>query len=167
MSSERIQIETVSAATDDVRALIDELDRTLSADYPPEQRHGLALDAIFQPHIRFFLARLDGEAVGCGGAALFADFAEVKRMFVRDAARGRGVAQALLGRIELEARGAGLAMLRLETGDRQEAAMRLYARAGFRRCPPFGDYAAMAPEAIGTSVFFEKLIPGPDTGGRS
>ena len=32
--------------------------------------------------------------------ALFADFAEVKRMYVRDAARGRGVAQALLARID-------------------------------------------------------------------
>ena len=87
-------IEQVSGATDEVRALIAELDETLSAEYPPEQRHGLALDAIFQPHLRFFLARLDGEAVGCGGVALFADFAEVKRMYVRDPARGKGVAPA-------------------------------------------------------------------------
>ena len=55
-----ILIETAPVATDEVRALIDELDRTLSAEYPPEQRHGLALAAIFQPHIRiFFLARLE------------------------------------------------------------------------------------------------------------
>src|SRR5277367_5211261 len=99
--------------TDAVRTLISELDATLSAEYPPEQRHGLALDAIFQPHVRFFVARLDGEAVGCGGVALFPDFAEVKRMYVRDVARGRGVAQALLARIESEARSAGLAVVRL------------------------------------------------------
>jgi hypothetical protein len=37
----------------------------------------LDIDAIFQPHIRFFLARLGGEAVGCGGVAFFRDFAEV------------------------------------------------------------------------------------------
>src|SRR5271165_6307535 len=110
-NNDGLRIEVAPTATEEVRSLIGELETILSAEYPPEQRHGLALDAIFQPHIRFFLARLDGEAVGCGGAALFADFAEVKRMFVRDAARGRGVAQALLGRIELEARGAGLAML--------------------------------------------------------
>ena len=155
---EQIMIAPVTAATDEVRVLIDELDRTLSAEYPPEQRHGLALDAIFQPHVRFFLARLDGRAVGCGGVALFADFAEVKRMYVRDTARGTGVAQALLARIEMEARTAGLAVVRLETGDRQEAAMRLYARAGFHRCPAFGAYAAMPSAAIGTSVFFEKRI---------
>jgi len=158
MRDESIHIELAPVATDEVRSLVAELDRTLSAGYPPEQRHGLALDAIFQPHIRFFVARLDGEAVGCGGVALFAEFAEVKRMYVWDAARGRGIAQALLARIEAEARAAGLAVLRLETGDQQEAAMRLYTRAGFVRCPAFGDYAAMAPEAIVTSVFFEKAL---------
>jgi putative acetyltransferase len=155
-----ILIEAMPVATEDVRALIGELDRTLSAEYAPEQRHALALDAIFQPHIRFFLAPLDGAAVGCGGVALFSDFAEVKRMYVRDAARGRGVAQAMLTRIEIAARDAGLPVLRLETGDRQFAAIRLYERAGFRRCPPFGSYAEMAPATIATSVFFEKALVG-------
>src|ERR1700726_3123274 len=121
-----VDIELVATATRELRELIGELDQVLAAEYPPEQRHGLALDAIFQPHIRFFVARLNGAAVGCGGVALFADFAEVKRMYVRDAVRGRGVAQALLARIEAETRQAGQDVLRLETGDNQVAAMRLY-----------------------------------------
>lgn len=157
-NGEAVLIEPVQSPTDEVRALIGELNQTLSAEYPPEQRHGLPLDAIFQPHIRFFLARLDGEAVGCGGVALFDDFAEVKRMYVRDAARGRGVAQALLARIEVETRAAGLANLRLETGDQQQAAMRLYTRAGFQICAAFGAYAAMPSEAVAASVFFEKRL---------
>jgi putative acetyltransferase len=74
-----ITVELASAATDEVRILVGELEQVLAAEYPPEQRHGL-LDAIFQPHIRFFVARLDGAAMGCGGVAFFADFAEVKRM---------------------------------------------------------------------------------------
>ena len=145
-------------ATEDVRMLVGELEATLAAGYLPEQRHGLALDAIFQPQIRFFVARLDGAAVGCGGVALFDDFAEVKRMYVRELARGQGVAQAVLARIEDEVRGAGLVVLRLETGDRQLAAMRMYERAGFARCAAFGDYAAMRRAAIVTSVFFEKRV---------
>jgi putative acetyltransferase len=159
--NDRVRIEAAPTATEEVRSLVGELETVLSAEYPPEQRHGLALDAIFQPHIRFFLARLRGRAVGCGGVALFSDFAEVKRMYVRDAARGRGVAQAILARIEQEAGGAGLSFLRLETGDRQVAAMRFYARAGFRRCPAFGPYARMAPHAIATSVFLEKQVALP------
>jgi predicted GNAT family acetyltransferase len=65
------------------------------------------------------MVRLDGDAVGCGGVALFADFAEIKRMYVSDVARGKGVAQVLLARIGLEARAAGQMMLRLATGKRR------------------------------------------------
>ena len=157
-NNDGVRIEVAPTATEEVRSLIGELETILSAEYPPEQRHGLAVHAIFQPHIRFFLARLRGAAVGCGGVALFSDFAEVKRMYVRDVARRQGVADAILARIEEEARGAGLSLLRLETGERQVAAMQLYARAGFRRCAAFGAYALMAPHSIATSVFLEKRI---------
>jgi putative acetyltransferase len=157
-SADQITVELVPVATDDVRIFIGELDWILSAEYPPEQRHGLALDAIFKPEIRFLLARLDRAAVGCGGVAFFTDFAEIKRIYVRDVARGRGVAQALLARIEREAGEAGLLLLKLETGVRQIAALRFYERAGFRPCIAFGAYAAMAPQAIATSVFLEKQL---------
>ena len=153
-----VDIERITTATDDLRLLIGELDQALAAEYLPEQRHGLALEALFQPHIRFFLARLNGTAIGCGGIALFDDFAEVKRMYVRETVRGRGVARALLTRIETEARVAGFVVLRLETGERQTAALRFYARAGFQPCATFGDYAAMRPEAIATSIFMEKRL---------
>ncbi len=153
-----ISIEAVGIATDEVRDLIDELDRTLAREYLPEQRHGVPLDAIFQPNMRFFIARLNGVAVGCGGVALFATFGEIKRMYVRDSARGRGIARALLSRIELETKTCGLDVLRLETGEQQLAAMRLYERSGFRHCDAFGHYASMMPQAIATSVFFEKRL---------
>jgi len=48
--------------------------------------------------------------------------------------------------------------MRLETGDKQKAAIRLYERAGFIRCAVFGAYAAMPREAVATSVFFEKRV---------
>ena len=156
--SNEVQIEPALTATDEVRSLVGELEAVLSNEYLPEQRHGLTLDAIFQPNVRFFLARLRGAAVGCGGVFLFPDFAEVKRMYVRPTARGQGVADALLVRIEAEVQRTGLTVLRLETGDRQIAAMRLYVRMGFRECPAFGAYALMAPQSIASSVFFEKRI---------
>jgi GNAT superfamily N-acetyltransferase len=88
----------------------------LGAAYESHQRHGISIAQLFEPHVRFFLARLDGLAVGCGVVAMFDDYAEVKRMYTRPAARGRGVAKALLQKIEDEARGANKSVLRLETG---------------------------------------------------
>ena len=85
----------------------------------------------------------------------------MKRMYVRETVRGRGVAQALLTRIEMEARVAGFVVLRLETGERQAAALRFYAQAGFKPCAAFGDYAQMRPEAIATSIFMEKRLSPP------
>jgi putative acetyltransferase len=71
------------------------------------------------------------------------------------------VAQALLSRIETAAREAGLVLLRLETGERQSAALKFYARAGFQSCGAFGDYAAMPAQATATSVFMEKRLTAP------
>ena len=146
------------AATAEVRTLVEELERELSQHYCCDQRHGLCLEAIFQPHIRFMVARIDGQPVGCGGVALFPGFGELKRMYVRPAFRGRGVADAILAQLTNEARAAGLETLRLETGTRQVAAIRFYERWGFRRCGPFEPYASMPPHTIAASVFMVKRI---------
>ena len=141
-----------------MRDLIAELNEVLGAAYEAHQRHGLSIEQLFEPHVRFFIARLDGLAVGCGGVAVFDDYAEVKRMYTRPMARGRGVAKALLRRIEDEARGASISVLRLETGTRQYEAIGLYQRMGFRPRGPFGAYAAMPARNIETSLFFEKTL---------
>jgi len=151
-------ISLVDRPDDDVRALVTELEDVLSAEYPAEQRHGLSLDAIFQPHVKFFVAKVDGVAVGCGGVALFDGLAEVKRMYVRPSARGTGVARAMLDRLEKEARSAGIHTLSLETGTKQEDALRLYRRYGFTDCEAFGAYAKMEPHQIVASIFLTKKV---------
>lgn len=146
------------APDDEVRALIGELDAELAGSYSAEQRHGLTIDAIFQPPVRFFVARLNGEAVGCGGVACYNDFAELKRMYVRTEARGAGVADAIVDRLEQEARNAGLRMVKLETGVHQPAAIGFYRRHGFTPCRAFEPYASLPAGAIKTSYFMEKPL---------
>ena len=153
-----IEIEPVSRPTEDVRLLIGELNDELGALYPPEQRHGLALDAIFQPHIHFFIARKGGAAIGCGGVALFADFAEVKRMYVKPDARGQGVADAIMARLVAVTREAGLGILRAETGIRSLPALSFYRRSGFGDCAAFAPYCSLPPREIAGSAFLERRI---------
>ena len=153
-----IAIERVEAPTPEAAALITELDAVLGAVYPPHQRHGLSLAQVFEPHVHLFVARLGTSAVGCGAVALFADYAEVKRMYTRPTARERGVGRAILARLESAARKAGRPLLRLETGTLQQAAIRLYEGCGFRRCDPFGPYADMSPHRIAESLFYEKPL---------
>ena len=153
-----VTIERVTAPTPELRELIGELDDVLNAAYEPHQRHGLAITQLFEPHVRFFVAHLDGAAVACGGIALFEGYAEVKRMYTRPAARGHGVAKAVLRRLEEEARASRKTTLRLETGHYQAEAVGLYRRAGFISCGPFGHYAQMPARDIETSLFFEKAL---------
>jgi putative acetyltransferase len=153
-----VSLELAAAPTHDVRALVAELEDELAQDYPPEQRHGLALDALFQPHIRFFVARQGGAALACGGVALLGGFAEVKRMYVRPSARGLGLADALMARIAETALAEGRTILRLETGNRALAAIGFYRRSGFAPCPPFAPYTQMPPHSIATSIFLEKRL---------
>jgi putative acetyltransferase len=151
-----ITVERAIQPMPEMHHLIGQLNDVLGAAYEPHQRHGLSVEQLFEPHVRFFLARLDGIALGCGGVALFDDYSEVKRMYTRPAARGLGLAKALLRRIEDEARAVGAPVSRLETGIHQPEAIGLYKSTGFRPCRSFGPYAMMSPNKIETSLFFEK-----------
>src|SRR5262245_49104222 len=153
-----IAIELVTAPTPEVIVLLDGLNAALAGPYSEEQRHALPVDRLFQPNIRFFVARLDGEAVAGGGVGFYDGFAELKRMYSKPSVRGRGVAKKLLARLEAEAAIAEQTLVRIETGVYQLEAMRFYEGAGYRRCEAFGPYATMAPAAIETSVFYEKRL---------
>jgi GNAT superfamily N-acetyltransferase len=67
-----------------------------------------------------------GEAVGCGALRPLGDgVAEIKRMYVVPAARGRGLSKLVLAGLEAAARDRGWTTLRLETGPRQPEAIAL------------------------------------------
>jgi putative acetyltransferase len=116
-----------------------------------------------QPRGTYLVAYLDGQPVGMGAhRPLTESVTEVRRMYVQSASRRLGIASALLAALESHAAAQGFAALRLETGNRQAPAMRLYERYGFVRIPAFGPYAAdptsvcyekpIAPEAAGTAA---------------
>jgi GNAT superfamily N-acetyltransferase len=94
------------------------------------------------PNGLFLVAWLDGEPAGGGGwRALGEHRVEVKRMFTVPAARGRGVARALLAELERTAAAAGHSTVLLETGTEQPEAIALYASSGYDPVDGFGHYA--------------------------
>jgi putative acetyltransferase len=137
----------------DVERLIAELDAYASSLYPAESNHFLDLEALCARNARFFVARQDGEAVGCAAVRLEDGYAEVKRLYVLPRMRGRKVGMALLLRLEAQVRTEGVTCLRLETGVSQPEALGLYRRLGFLERGPFGPYQ---PDPL--CVFMEKLL---------
>ena len=110
--------------------------------YPPENCFLLDVSELEKPGVTLFVARVDGRALGIAALVVGTtpDWAELKRMFVHEDARGQGVARALLAAVEGAAREAGIPELRLETGTLHHAAMALYESAGYQRIPNFGQY---------------------------
>jgi GNAT superfamily N-acetyltransferase len=100
------------------------------------------------------VAWLDARPVACGAFRLIDDAtAEIKRMFVRPAARGHKIGAAVLHELETRAIAQGATRLALETGPRLAPALGLYGKAGFTPCGCWGEYAQAAD-----SVCFEKRI---------
>ncbi|MES2653288.1 MAG: GNAT family N-acetyltransferase [Bacteroidota bacterium] len=94
------------------------------------------------------------EAIGCGAFKPFEeDKVEIKRMFVREEARGKKIASQILTELELWAEELGLKHFVLETGIRQSAAVALYSKMGYQIIPNYGQYIGIA-----NSVCFEKKI---------
>jgi GNAT superfamily N-acetyltransferase len=69
-----------------------------------------------------------------------AGLGEIKRMYVVDGHRRRGLSRLLLAELEATARAAGLGRLRLETGYAQPEAIALYETSGYRPVEKFGVY---------------------------
>jgi len=91
-----------------------------------------------RPDGRLFLSMVDGQAAGCIALRRFdAVTGEVKRMWVRPAFRGHGIARALLARLVEEARSVPYQRLVLDTLGHMKEAIALYRAAGFRDIPPY------------------------------
>lgn len=138
----------------DASRLVEELDAHLIPLYPIESHHGLPVDALLNDSITFFVVRVEGEAVGCGGYMRYPEgYGELKRMYICPTCRGLGLGMKLLTWIEVEALQDGYHIMRLETGHLQHEAIRMYQKAGYREIGPFGPYQ---PDPL--SRFFEKNL---------
>jgi len=138
----------------EARELLQQSDEFAASLYPPENRYPIDVPELLAKSARFFVARRDGVAVGCMALVRTGpDKGELKRCFVAASARGQGVGGALLLMAEAAAREQKMRAIQLETGNLNQAALRLYRGSGFHDRGPFGDY----PDN-GVSVFLEKTL---------
>ncbi|NAZ85835.1 GNAT family N-acetyltransferase [Kineococcus indalonis] len=140
----RVPVRVVPVERGDARleALLVEAVEELLRRYPAGSREEYRL----APGTRFLLGLLDGEPAGCiaqadADPAEFAGGVEMKRVFVRGAARGHGVATSMVAAFEDLARERGARRVRLETGTAQPEAVALYEGLGYARTPAFGQWA--------------------------
>ncbi len=146
-----MDVDFVASSPSDPEAamLIAELNELLDGIYQPEDNH-FSLDPSDVANGRglFLVARRACSPIGCGALRMTDDGrGEIKRMYVRPEARGKGVGRAILALLEEEARRLGATGLVLEMGDRQPGAQALYTAAGFTPIPCWGEYLA-TPQSV-------------------
>ena len=130
-------------------------DAYMDSLYPVESNHLVSPDKLRREALVFLGGFCGADCLAC--VALMAGhkphYAEVKRLFVSDDARGRGYARLLMTELERQAKRLQISCLQLETGIHQPASHALYLSLGYHQIPPFGDY-----QLDPLSVFFEKQL---------
>ncbi|MEV7177546.1 GNAT family N-acetyltransferase [Kitasatospora sp. NPDC093679] len=143
-----LELRTTGYGHPDAAKLAAEVQQEYVRRYGDVDQTSMHEDHFDPPGGLFVVGYLDGEPVACGGwrakeadaDGLRAGDAELKRMYVVERARGRGLARALLRHLESTARGAGRTRLVLETGTEQPEAIALYASEGYLPITKFGFY---------------------------
>ncbi len=131
-------------------------DAYMASLYPAESNHMESPAALALPNVLFLGAYLDGELAGCGAVKLMHDdgsYGEIKRVYVLDAFRGRGLSKKLMQALEAHLVEQKIPLARLETGISQPEALGLYEKLGYQYRAPFGSYL-LDP----LSVFMEKRL---------
>ncbi|HDR2751861.1 TPA: GNAT family N-acetyltransferase [Enterobacter asburiae] len=148
-------ITSESSHHPDIINLIAALDRYQNELYPAESNHLLDLSELKEENLILMVIR-DQQltAVGCGAVVLNGDgTGEMKRVYIDPTHRGQHLGETLLAALEDEALSRHCHTVRLETGIKQHAAVRLYERCGYEMRPPFAPYTADP-----LSLFMEKAL---------
>src|SRR4051794_4759867 len=142
-----VRIEAVDAhgaeALTLVQTYLDEIEALFPHALDPALSVTAEPDEMSPPRGAFLVVRDDdGTAIGCGGVKLLdATTAELKRIWLAPAARGRGFATALLAALEDTARDLGATQGRLDTNEKFEAALALFRRQGWHEVLPYNHNA--------------------------
>jgi GNAT superfamily N-acetyltransferase len=117
----------------------------------PDRTSTVTAGELAPPDGVFVVLYEDGEPVAGGGVRrLGEDVAEIKRMFVRPSARGRGHGRRVLEALEAAAAELGYRRLRLDTAQSMRTAMAMYRGAGYRDIPDYNgnSYASFWGEKV-------------------
>jgi GNAT superfamily N-acetyltransferase len=119
------------------------------------------LPRLLGPRGRLLVARLGDDPVGVGALKPVDDTtAEIKRMYVRPAAQGRGVGRAILARLVQDARAEGYATVRLETVRFMTTALAMYRAFGFVEVAMFEGSEAATAAVDQFTIFMELDLAG-------
>jgi putative acetyltransferase len=148
-----ITLKRTNSDDADFQKLVRELDKELAIRDGAEHAYYAQFNKI--DAIKYVVVAYENdEKVGCGAVKEFDENSmEVKRMFVPEGKRGKGIASFVLQDLEKWAAELSFQKCVLETGYKQPEAIALYRKKGYSQIPNYGQYIGME-----NSICFEKVI---------
>ncbi|MCG2612900.1 GNAT family N-acetyltransferase [Terrimonas sp. NA20] len=146
-----VQLKRTNNQDPDFRYLIPLLDQDLRSRYNDLQdtydQHNVIVNVD-----TVIIAYAENKPVGCGCFKQFDDTSvEMKRMYVKPDFRRKGISSSILNELEKWATESGFQKAVLETGNRQEEAIALYEKRGYKIIPNYPPY-----ESIESSICMQK-----------
>jgi putative acetyltransferase len=136
-----VEIKLEPPRQPEILRLMDMSNAYMASLYPAESNHMVDIETLEKPATSFFVARNEGQIVGCCALVEAGDStAEIKRMFVDPQARGLSIGKLMIHALIARGQGLGLSAIRLETGISQPEAIGLYRKSGFVEIEPFPPY---------------------------
>ena len=148
-----MEYKPVNLKSKRLRYYIEALDDYQNSLYPPEFNSLDTLETLSKENVYFLGAYNENELCGCCAVKFFQDYAELKRLFINPAYRGKGIAKTLIEKLEDHAFKLGIKVIKTETGTLQTEAIHLYKKLDYKKIGPFGDYIENP-----YSIFFSKLL---------
>jgi len=148
-----IEIRQVDPMQVEVIELIYQLDEYQESMYPSKSNHLDSIDELSKTNVNFLAAYGDSEICGIGAVRVLNDYGEIKRLYVPEKYRGKGIAKEIVKELENCLVKRSIFTARLETGIHQHEAIDLYKKLGYSEIAPFGDYTEDP-----LSVFMERKI---------
>jgi putative acetyltransferase len=136
-----IRIQQVEATQAEVADLIDKLDQYQESMYPSESNHLDSIEALSKMNVNFVGAYADQEICGIGAVKIIDDYGEIKRLYIPEKHRGKGIAEEIIKELENYLIKQSVFTARLETGIHQLEAIGLYKKLGYCETEPFGEYS--------------------------
>lgn len=150
----QVSIHKVTATNAEFTQLVKELDAYLKITDGEEHAFYNQFNTVdVLQHI--IILKINNTAVGCGALKKYnTTTAEIKRMYVKPAHRGKKLAQKIMKALEDKAKELGYKSCILETGIRQKEAVAFYNKCNYVQIPQYGQYKGME-----NSICFEKQLP--------
>jgi putative acetyltransferase len=147
------RITRTNSENQDFSKLVEELDKDLAVRDGKDHAFYHQFNKI--DAIKYVVIAYDEETpVGCGAIKHYEDqVMEVKRMYVKPAKRGKGIASLILKELENWTKELNYKKCILETGIKQPEAIQLYKKSDYTVIANYGQYTG-----VKNSVCFEKLL---------